>query len=337
MRGIALNNFGYALEHAGRADESVEVYRRSLAIREKLAAEFPDVPTHRAEVAGGLTNLASALGKKREWAAARGLLDRAVRLYRDARAAAPGVRRYEVDLPSALLARAEASLGLGDHAAAAADAGEVWRAVPPHLADQPKLTFRALRAVRDCVPLARKDDRLPPAQREAVAREYLARVRVMLDEVERPPRDNYVMQVELANELASSELPELRDPGRALRVLERNGQQHPDHVPWKLLAMVRYRNGDWDGAVRATERSLEVRGGNAYAYHHTVLAAAYARKGELGKAREWFARARSAADSGRLEDTPRDLFDEAAALLGSPVTLAETAPPPRPASHQADP
>jgi hypothetical protein len=54
------------------------------------------------------------------------------------------------------------------------------------------------------------------------------------------------------------------------------------------------------------------------------LAATYARKGEIEKAREWFAKLPPKFDPAGIADTPRDLYEEAAALLREKTPSAET-------------
>ena len=57
-----------------------------------------------------------------------------------------------------------------------------------------------------------------------------------------------------------------------------------------------------------------------------MRALAHARRGEMKEAREWFARLPPKFDPAHMADTPRDLYDEAAALLGA---QPEAGPVPR--------
>jgi tetratricopeptide (TPR) repeat protein len=51
------NNLGALLRDTGKRDEAEEQYRSSLAIREKLVAEFPTVPDYRSDLASSHNNL----------------------------------------------------------------------------------------------------------------------------------------------------------------------------------------------------------------------------------------------------------------------------------------
>ena len=74
--------------------------------------------------------------------------------------------------------------------------------------------------------------------------------------------------------------------------------------------------GNWDAALKAIEKDYALRGGKSYVYPNLIRALAHARKGEMEEAREWFAKVQKTEEAKGLADTPRELYEEAVALLG---------------------
>ena len=71
------NAMGDLLGDTGRLKEAEAAYAEALALFKQLAAEFPEVPDYSNNVAGTLFNLAKAACMRRDFAAARRLLDEA--------------------------------------------------------------------------------------------------------------------------------------------------------------------------------------------------------------------------------------------------------------------
>ena len=67
------NSLGLLLTHLGKRPEAEEQYRKALAIREKLAAEFPAVPQYQVDLGGSYCNLGRLVsnsgqpGESLEW------------------------------------------------------------------------------------------------------------------------------------------------------------------------------------------------------------------------------------------------------------------------------
>jgi tetratricopeptide (TPR) repeat protein len=111
--------------------------------------------------------------------------------------------------------------------------------------------------------------------------------------------------------------PPNEDPVRALALLRRVVAGDPTkELTWKYLGAAECRNGHWDAAIKASEKCIELRGDGGWAYQWLVLALSHARRGEMVKAREWFAKARPKL-GGDMHDTPRWLIDESRSLLGT--------------------
>ena len=88
---------------------------------------------------------------------------------------------------------------------------------------------------------------------------------------------------------------------------------------WNTLGVAYYRAEDWDFAIRALERSVEL-GSGGTGFDYFFLAMAYWRRGDKGRAREWFDRAEAWVE--RHDPGSPELLRlraEAAAMSGSPT------------------
>lgn len=126
--------------------------------------------------------------------------------------------------------------------------------------------------------------------------------------------------------------PPAHDLRRALEVSRELVKQDPsDQHLWKWLALAEYRHGHWDAAIEDTEKCIKARGDRGWAFQWVVLALAHARRGEMDKAREWYAKVPQGTAAGEgWADTPRWLIDEAKDLLGVKPTPGEAAKEPNP-------
>ncbi|MDR3622514.1 MAG: protein kinase [Paludisphaera borealis] len=119
-----------------------------------------------------------------------------------------------------------------------------------------------------------------------------------------------------------------RNPAQALKYAEKavTGEASQDAACWNTLGVARYRNGDWNGAKAAFERSLKL--GDDNAFDGFFMAMTLWRLGTPAEARVWFRR----AEACRLRDGPNDLdllrfLAEARSVIGeSPTTTADVAP-----------
>ncbi len=122
--------------------------------------------------------------------------------------------------------------------------------------------------------------------------------------------------------------PPDQDLTRALELARLLVVRRPvDQFYWKWLGLAEYRNRNWDAAIQATEKCLEIRGDEGWAFLGLVLALAHAGRGDLDKAQEWYEKCRPGVESGQgLGDTPRWFIDEAKALLGGEPPKNEAKP-----------
>ncbi|MDG3006696.1 serine/threonine-protein kinase [Paludisphaera mucosa] len=118
-----------------------------------------------------------------------------------------------------------------------------------------------------------------------------------------------------------------RNPAKAVELAELVVANAPDAwACWNTLGVARYRNGDWQGAKAAFERSLELNA-DEKAFDGFGLAMTLWRLGRKEEARDWYRR----SEEYRRRERPDDLelhrfLAEARALMGEAIG-DPTAPP----------
>jgi serine/threonine protein kinase/Flp pilus assembly protein TadD len=113
--------------------------------------------------------------------------------------------------------------------------------------------------------------------------------------------------------------PEFRDPSQAVALAERALQLDPDDLfVWNTLGVARYRNGNYQEAIRTLEKSVQVRkGGNSFDWF--FLAMAQARMDNRAMARRWYDRAVAWMEKNQPADPELKRFRaEAEEALGIP-------------------
>lgn len=89
-----------------------------------------------------------------------------------------------------------------------------------------------------------------------------------------------------------------------------------DQNVWDRFSVAECRTDHRDVALRDAEKAIALNGGGDV-YRWLIRALAYAGRGELKEARGWSAKLPPKFEPGETADTPRDLDDEAASLLGT--------------------
>jgi tetratricopeptide (TPR) repeat protein len=130
--------------------------------------------------------------------------------------------------------------------------------------------------------------------------------------------------------LATCSDASFREPGQALSAARRAVAITPDEgTYWNTLGVTHYRAGEWDEAMKAFDRSMQLRGqGDSYDWYFVAMI--QARKGQATEARGWYDKA--AAWNEERAPVDEELYRfrvEAAELLGLPR-------PPRPAQISRD-
>jgi tetratricopeptide (TPR) repeat protein len=92
----------------------------------------------------------------------------------------------------------------------------------------------------------------------------------------------------LARELATSPDPSSQHPSLAIDLVKRAMQQEPGETAyWNTLGIAHYRAGNWEGALAALQKSIELRKpGNAY--DEFFLAMTHWQLGNKAEARKWY-------------------------------------------------
>jgi serine/threonine-protein kinase len=153
------------------------------------------------------------------------------------------------------------------------------------------------------------------------AEEYLKAVDAF-ETAARCAPDNARMLNNLAWHLATSDVPTVRDPTRAVVLARRAVELDPDNALfWDTLGVAYYRAGNWSKAVTALERRLalvprKITWGNDIASTWFYLAMAYSRLGQDQEARSWYDKAVQWIDKNAPQEELRRLRAEAAELLG---------------------
>ena len=82
--------------------------------------------------------------------------------------------------------------------------------------------------------------------------------------------------------------PSFRDPAGALSHADRAVELSPDEgTYWNTLAVARYRARQWDKALEAFDRSMELRGqGDSYDWYFVAMV--HAERGNKERARKWY-------------------------------------------------
>jgi tetratricopeptide (TPR) repeat protein len=159
---------GELLRTTGRAQEAAGAQRDALALSQQLVADFPTVPAYQNELAGTMVNLALSLHGRGELQPARKLLEQALPHHEAALRANPRHPNYRTFFRNNRLALAEILVDLGDHAAAAATAGQLLQAAVDPATDP----YNAACLLARCVPLAERDSQQPEARRRELATAY---------------------------------------------------------------------------------------------------------------------------------------------------------------------
>jgi tetratricopeptide (TPR) repeat protein len=294
---------------------------QALALQEKLAAEFPAVPSYRQGLALSHNNLGILLrdtGRPRE---AEEAYRRALSLQQELAAGRPAVPDYRRELAGSYY-----NLGtLLRRTGRPREAEEAYRralALREKLAaDLPAVSAYRLELLASYFSLAallHKAGR--PREAGAAYRQAL-----------KHESDDPAIQNRLAWGLATSPAPEPGDARRAVGLAKKAVARAPQNGPfWNTLGVAQYRAGDWPAAVAALEKSMQLqKGGNAGDWF--FLAMAHWRSGDGVQARRWYDRAVAWAEKNRPNDEELgQTRAEAAALLGLPGPPATPPAPPTP-------
>jgi serine/threonine protein kinase/tetratricopeptide (TPR) repeat protein len=304
--------------NAQRYDGAERAYRKAVDACEKLVDYYPRVPRYQARLGTALDGLAHMRYFRHHSTEARDLETGALKHAKVARQASRDnlTYRYAIQTYShflgALLLELKEYRQACETAVAMADSIPTCPYGAKHAAD----------LYAGCAEAALADPTLRWEEREALIGAYTKHLPGLLERIRTHGGGARDLQNDLACLLATFPDPRLRNPARAVDVAERvvrgDGKTectNPDY--WRTLGVARYRNGDWQRAVVALERSMRLtRGSDTTAA--LFLAMAHWQLGERSKARESYEAALTKMKK-QPTATPaiRRLRQEAEGLLGS--------------------
>jgi tetratricopeptide (TPR) repeat protein len=290
-----------------------EHYRRAVAAQEKLAADHPEDVEYLNTTSTPLSYLARRLRQRGELAAAVELSRTAIdRLWRNYD------RLNTVSRPRGLLRAnyeflAETLLRDSRYEDAARSIEEMSLLAPGSGSD----LVSVARLWIACLSAIESDRRLEPPRRQPLVRQCVDQAGAILRRATDQVVGDPIGQGELARLLATSRVPQFRDPARAVELAQRMTEAQPkSSEAWRIAGTARYRAGNLRGAIEALEESMRHSEGGA-ASDWFVLAMAHWRLGDRDKGRAWFDRsvAWMARNRGYVDEVEA-LRAEAAALLG---------------------
>jgi serine/threonine-protein kinase len=161
-------NLGEMLKDTGRAPEAEAAYCDALALYKLLTTDFPAVPDYQNDLANTMDGLAELACGRKDYRAARQLLEQArphLQMALDAYPRRPLYRQFFCENRQQLAATL---LDLGEHVSAAEAAADLAR-----VAFEPaKDAYKAACFFSRCNPLAEQDTKLPQARRQQLAKSY---------------------------------------------------------------------------------------------------------------------------------------------------------------------
>jgi hypothetical protein len=162
------NNLGVLLADTGRLKEAEGAYADALAIQKALAADFPQVPDYRNDLAGTLVNRALLAYRLRDFGAARRELAEALPHHHAALQASPRDPTCRQFYQNNLLTLIASCAGLQDQAAAVR-AAETLRDLGWNPAGN---AYDAACGLARCIPLVEKDPQADAGRRKQQAQFY---------------------------------------------------------------------------------------------------------------------------------------------------------------------
>jgi serine/threonine protein kinase/tetratricopeptide (TPR) repeat protein len=283
------------LEQAGRRDDAVAEFQRSVALHAAARAQFPREVVLIDRLAACRRDLATALlrtGNYRE--AAEALVGFAPR----GEGYDPGALRNNYHF----LSVAKNSTATEGHF----------------------LYRQAVTILEEAIVAAAKDVTLSATERDAFVDVVTRRIEELLSEaVQRCPSEPRV-QEDFAWWLAANRTPRLHNPIGAVQLAEKAVAAIPSEFSfYTTLALARLRAGDDEGAINAAERSLRLM---PAAYENfPILAMAHCRRRELDTARMWYmAELQRITHYGHPSKEDHGLLAEAKAMLEGAGALIRT-------------
>jgi serine/threonine protein kinase/Flp pilus assembly protein TadD len=300
-----------------RLGQAEKDYKQAQVFFEKLVAAWPQVPRYQARLGMTIDRLGQFERQRGNLQTARHLTEGAIQHQKAALDASRNNFTYGIGLQEQCRHLAYILLELGDHAGAARAADDSSHAVPRC----PVGDIGAMLILYSCAPLAERDTDLTPPGRRALARKYLTQAAQIghqaANTCQMPAFAG--LDAKFGNNIAwffsACPDPRYRDPALAVELAQKATQREPQNACFhNTLGLAHYRNGEYQAAIQALNRAIELSGGNQ-TMDWLFLAMAEWQAGDKELARRHFQRGLQR----RTKDEEICRFRaEAAALLGLP-------------------
>jgi serine/threonine-protein kinase len=162
------NNLAILLKDTGHPKPAEAAYRDALQLQKRLTDDLPTVPDYQNDLGNTMDGLAELLHARRQYAAARQLLEQAHPYLHKALDTNPRHPVYRMCFCENRQLLAGTLLELGEHAAAAEAAADLARVAFKPADD----AYNAACFFCRCIPLAEHDANLPEARRQELAKSY---------------------------------------------------------------------------------------------------------------------------------------------------------------------
>jgi serine/threonine protein kinase len=297
--GMSLGNLGHFLMATGQYEQAEEIVRQELEVRQKLVDDFPaepEVGSSLAEAYMDLAALRKRTGKDQESIAA---IRNELSIRKKQVAEFPNLFLPQKEVARCYLRLGDALRQIGAHDEAVAayqEATALCREVTRHRTDHIFFYVCWGRALAGA-----------GADASAMA-EWVQAVRAA---------ENAQVVNEAAWLLAITFEPGFQNPKKAVELAEQAVSMSPQNGSfWNTLGVASYRAGQWQDAVDALTKSVQLRpGGNVWDW--LFLAMAHQRLGHAEEAGPWYDRAVQWVDKNKPADEDLRRFRaEAAAVLG---------------------
>jgi tetratricopeptide (TPR) repeat protein len=301
------------MKERGQLQGGEKSYRQAVALREKLAADFPGEARYRANLARSLDNLGNALRGSSDLEEAEELILQALALQKELAAEFPKETRYQQGVVQGLgnltsLRKATGRLDEAEKTSRQAVALiEKLAAEPPKEPAHQKILAISYFTQGDLLLEMGRAQESEKAYRQALAvRERLA--------AQFPRNPHY--QNALAWWLATCPNSKCRDVARAAELAQKAVKGAPKEGMYRnTLGVALYRKGSWKEAIETLEKSMELRSGGT-CDDWFFLAMARWQLGDKVQARQFYDRAVDAMGKKHPEiEEQRRFRAEAAALL----------------------
>jgi tetratricopeptide (TPR) repeat protein len=313
-RAGAHYHLGRLLDPKTQAQDKERAFREAVAIWQQLTRDFPDVPEYPSGQAVALHDLAAVLGERGAAIQSRDLSQQAVQLQQAALAREPRNPHYRKRLSEHHWSLAHALIVLKEHAGATAAIEELIKVAP----ESWQSYYEAAQVYTACANLAAQDPRLPPTKRNELLQAHAHRHNVLFREAAERKPDQAEAQTNLAWFLTICPDLKFRNPSLALELAEKAVKPGPpEAIPWAVLGAAYYRAGQWQKALAALEKSLQLHGNNDGPALF-FLAMTQWQRGDKQRARQRYEQGVQELAKRPNDGHLRGLGAEAAKLLGPP-------------------